>query len=523
MFGYACYTERFAGDLAGCRQASRPPRGPRGHLPAPDAAAAARARATTTAGTPCRTTAPSAADLGTMDDLRDLASTLRERGISLVRRPGAQPRRPRARVGGQGARRAGRASRYRDYFHVFPDRDGARRLRADAAGGLPRLRARAASPGTTSSTAGSGRRSTSGSGTSTGPTRGAGRVRRHHPRPGQPRRRGAAARRDRLPLEAARHQLPEPARGARDHPGAAGGRPDRRARGRLQGRGDRRPARPRAVPRHRQPRRPGQRPRLPQQPDGAGLVDARRRRHRAGPAGARPALPADADHRHLDHLRPLPRRHRLGDRRRGRRRRRRSTATGTGASSPTGTPGSSRARGPTGWSSSTTRRPATAGSAAPRPRGWPDVRGVGPRTRTTALARLFLAHAVVAGWGGVPVVWSGDELGPAQRPRLGRASRATRTTTAGRTARASTPGRSRSATTCAPVPAGSSPASPTSRGCAPRCPSCTPRRRAEVLPDTDDGVLAVVRRHASGTVRRPLQRHRSRPARSRCTGCTTPG
>jgi amylosucrase len=28
-----------------------------------------------------------------------------------------------------------------------------------------------------------------------------------------------------------------------------------------------------------------------------------------------------------------------------------------------------------------------------------------------ALARLFLAHAIVAGWGGIPVVWSGDELG----------------------------------------------------------------------------------------------------------------
>ena len=27
------------------------------------------------------------------------------------------------------------------------------------------------------------------------------------------------------------------------------------------------------------------------------------------------------------------------------------------------------------------------------------------------LARIFLAHAVVAGWGGIPVVWSGDELG----------------------------------------------------------------------------------------------------------------
>ena len=27
-----------------------------------------------------------------------------------------------------------------------------------------------------------------------------------------------------------------------------------------------------------------------------------------------------------------------------------------------------------------------------------------------ALARLYLAHAIVAGWGGVPVIWSGDEL-----------------------------------------------------------------------------------------------------------------
>ena len=35
-----------------------------------------------------------------------------------------------------------------------------------------------------------------------------------------------------------------------------------------------------------------------------------------------------------------------------------------------------------------------------------DEDGVG-----AGLARLFLAHAVVAGWGGIPVVWSGDELG----------------------------------------------------------------------------------------------------------------
>ena len=45
--------------------------------------------------------------------------------------------------------------------------------------------------------------------------------------------------------------LPEPARGARDHPGAAHGDPDRRAGGGVQGRGDRRAARPGAVPRRR--------------------------------------------------------------------------------------------------------------------------------------------------------------------------------------------------------------------------------------------------------------------------------
>lgn len=33
-----------------------------------------------------------------------------------------------------------------------------------------------------------------------------------------------------------------------------------------------------------------------------------------------------------------------------------------------------------------------------------------------SLARLFLAHAVVAGWGGIPVIWSGDELGQPNDP-----------------------------------------------------------------------------------------------------------
>jgi amylosucrase len=34
-----------------------------------------------------------------------------------------------------------------------------------------------------------------------------------------------------------------------------------------------------------------------------------------------------------------------------------------------------------------------------------------------ALARLFLAHAIIAGWGGIPVVWSGDELGLPNDPQ----------------------------------------------------------------------------------------------------------
>ena len=38
----------------------------------------------------------------------------------------------------------------------------------------------------------------------------------------------------------------------------------------------------------------------------------------------------------------------------------------------------------------------------------------------SGLARLFLAHAVVAGWGGIPVVWSGDELGMPNDPNWAR-------------------------------------------------------------------------------------------------------
>ena len=82
----------------------------------------------------------------------------------------------------------------------------------------------------------------------------------------------------------------------------------------VQGRGDRRAGRPPGLPRHGRPRGQGLRPRLPQQPDGAGLVDARL--GRGQPGHHRPAEPAAAavDDR-VGHLHPLPRRHRLGHRR----------------------------------------------------------------------------------------------------------------------------------------------------------------------------------------------------------------
>jgi amylosucrase len=40
----------------------------------------------------------------------------------------------------------------------------------------------------------------------------------------------------------------------------------------------------------------------------------------------------------------------------------------------------------------------------------------GPEETDLALGRFFLAHAIVYGWGGIPVLWSGDELGTPNDP-----------------------------------------------------------------------------------------------------------
>jgi amylosucrase len=122
---------------------------------------------------------------------------------------------------------------------------------------------------------------------------------------------------------------------------------------------------------------------------------------------------------------------------------------------------------------------------------------VSVRGENTALARLFLAHAVVAGWGGIPVVWSGDELALpndpdwaaepghegdnrwAHRPRLDWDTAARRGDL--RTVQARV---FQGLAHLARV-----------RGALPQLHAAAV---THVLPHTDDGVLAVVRQHPSG-------------------------
>ena len=119
--------------------------------------------------------------------------------------------------------------------------------------------------------------------------------------------------------------------------------------------------------------------------------------------------------------------------------------------------------------------------------------------RDLGLARLFLAHAVVAGWGGIPVVWSGDELGLPNDPRWDRepgheddnrwvhrerldwdvaAQRADLDTTAGKVFQG--------VRHLARIRAG--------------LPQLHASAVVHVAPDTDDGVLVVVRAHPSGSM-----------------------
>ena len=171
-----------------------------------------------------------------------------------VHRPGAQPHGPRAPVG------PGRAGGRRRQARLLPRLRRprpARPVRTVDARGLSRLRPGQLLLGRRAARLGLDDLQLLPVGPQLGQPRRAVRVRRHPARAGQPRRRGVPARRDRLPLEADGHHLPEPARGARPDPGAADGGPDRLPGGAVQGRGDRRPGRPAGLPRDGRPRRQG--------------------------------------------------------------------------------------------------------------------------------------------------------------------------------------------------------------------------------------------------------------------------
>ena len=106
----------------------------------------------------------------------------------------------------------------------------------------------------------------------------------------------------------------------------------------------------------------------------------------------------------------------------------------------------------------------------------------GPAT-DDAVARILLSHALVMGWGGVPVLWSGDEVGRPQRRAAGATSPATTRTTGGRTDPGSTTPRSRP-----PTPTRARRRDGCSRGCAgsrpsaPACRTCTRRWRPRPCP-----------------------------------------
>ncbi|WP_370246394.1 alpha-amylase family protein [Nocardioides sp.] len=125
--------------------------------------------------------------------------------------------------------------------------------------------------------------------------------------------------------------------------------------------------------------------------------------------------------------------------------------------------------------------------------------GLGAQRRDPdgARARTFLAHAIAAGWGGVPVVWSGDELALPDDPdwdtepghesdnRWAHRPRLTDADLARRHDRDSDAGRTFAALAhLARVRAG--------------LPQLHASAPVTVLPDVADGVLAVARHHPSG-------------------------
>ena len=272
MLGYAAYADRFGGDLAGVRE-QIPYLRELGvtylHLmpllrPREGDSDGGYAVADYRAVRP---------DLGTVDDLVALARGAAGTRASAWCSTSCSTTSP-ASTSGRAAARAGDAALPR-LLPRLPRPRRARRVRAHAARGLPRLRARQLHLGRRPRRPGSGRRSTPSSGTSTGPTPTCSPSTPTSccgwPTPAS---RCCAWTRSRscgsgsgtnCQNQPEVHAIAQALRALHPHrlPGRA-----------AQGRGDRRARRPRALPGPRPPSRQGQRPRLPQHADGAGLVDA---------------------------------------------------------------------------------------------------------------------------------------------------------------------------------------------------------------------------------------------------------
>ena len=114
-----------------------------------------------------------------------------------------------------------------------------------------------------------------------------------------------------------------------------------------------------------------------------------------------------------------------------------------------------------------------------------------------ALARIYLAHAIVVGWGGIPVIWSGDELGAVNDPGYAHEpghEADNRWAHRPRTSDALLAGRRDAHSVAGRVFAGIAHLA--------RVRSQTLQLHASaesrVVADTDDGVLATVRQHPSG-------------------------
>jgi amylosucrase len=125
-------------------------------------------------------------------------------------------------------------------------------------------------------------------------------------------------------------------------------------------------------------------------------------------------------------------------------------------------------------------------------RGDADAVGLG-------LARLFLAHAVVAGWGGIPVVWSGDELGMPNDPHWAREpghEDDNRWAHRERIDWALASQRGDVGTTAGKVFQGLRHLAEVRR----HLPQLHASAQTRVVLETDDGVLAVVRVHPSGSM-----------------------